>query len=1146
MLDSKQKEENPSSDIKSSRLKPSGSTESTSAGSSGSSEPKEENPTVNLVSKKPAERKDLKNKSSESHASNTKVPSNKESPVSVKKKGVGRKSASANSKSKQTQKNSKRPKFLDIKVDPTKVSLKNSFSFPVKHIPNLNRRRDQERCLVGLVALLFLLFFFLLFIYFSTTNQSIAQVTGELPETNSPTFEPTHPTTEPTKSPTSFPYIQCNSLDDAYTSQFYFSHYVSGFNAQDVALDPQLNPSVKEMFEQKVRKWLPGIAPSVYMSQNSNQQNVERNDFLLGLSFCNVTTVLLTSIDTQETDFIFSQVTVEEDPLLFSNLLVNTFEEYKNLRARVYVEVRWPEVDLLAGKGGTVADNLIGDGVTLGSGVMCKDVVRNEDDPPRYTICTRQIYLSNTIRFFEIFDDTMEILSARRLSSQRVFTFLTLTNEYKTETSALGWRSSFRGKDPILHSVYNAFLKTQAYYSLVDELDSVFYDVDKSELEISQEISHRELQDFFLFSSGVNKTRVHHQNAIQRLFTSDELVTLEPFLFFSMTLHDGCTLPTEVGLIDFSASEKIILETCLDSNVCINNLPVGLNLSNASGYKIYDSVNDTQERDNKLLLGAADQAQASVAKLVEKMSSSEFNFLGSNDCIHASQAREKLRTQQREPSFFQGSEIEGVIVLLADDLGKADVSIYDKLYNIKSSVNRPETKAVDKIASESILFTNLYSNSPVCSPSRGALLTGKHPFHKHNKLHGAIAIDNSNNKKKGTIRFLGEDTEDYQFNLNHAFKANGFSTAHFGKWHLGFEGIYPDDEIYGLDQFYLYAANPLPEDRRYKTWDGKTYDTHIDNTGLTFPSYSSDLIMNRTMDFIQNRIAVQEKYFVQVALHNSHAPLNTENIEQDFEDSLSVYKTLVEDQDNSVGNLIEFLESYGKLDKTLVLFVSDNGAENDDRYFNSVGNRYSHQRGHKRSLYEGGIQVPGVLRIPNVTQEIIDEPFSFIDLFPTFVGLLNLSIEEDKYNELEGIDRSCRWVGSCENLINRSLIFEFREPNAGGSCESWGTRFAVRYGDYKVMLEPTNVNHRRVYTSTSFARTEIYNLKVDPEERTNLASLMSTNAELREAYDVARNLLISETQKDTYDISLYPESPERKDSVDMYGFLPQERCELFR
>lgn len=323
------------------------------------------------------------------------------------------------------------------------------------------------------------------------------------------------------------------------------------------------------------------------------------------------------------------------------------------------------------------------------------------------------------------------------------------------------------------------------------------------------------------------------------------------------------------------------------------------------------------------------------------------------------------------------------IIFLTDDQGYGDLSCMGAA-DLK-------TPHLDAMAAGGARFTDWYSNSPVCSPSRAALLTGRYPGNA-----GVRSI------LAGHRRATGLPPE--VPTLATALKELGYQTAMFGKWHLGLaDACRPHqhgfDEWFGFMAgcidfyshiFYWGMAGPKGIDPVHDLWEN---DQEIHEDGR----YFTELITERAVAYIRKAAASDQPFFIYVPYNAPHYPMHAPQRYMDRFPNLpwdrQIMAAMLSAVDDSVGEICAELEKHGLLDDTCMFFTSDNGPSRETRNWLDgtrdpyYGGTAGGLKGHKYSLFEGGIRVPGILRWPAriPAGQVIAEPAASMDVFPTFL-----------------------------------------------------------------------------------------------------------------------------------------------------------------
>jgi uncharacterized sulfatase len=318
----------------------------------------------------------------------------------------------------------------------------------------------------------------------------------------------------------------------------------------------------------------------------------------------------------------------------------------------------------------------------------------------------------------------------------------------------------------------------------------------------------------------------------------------------------------------------------------------------------------------------------------------------------------RLAAAERPPS---------IVLVLADDLGWADLGSYGNRFN--------ETPRIDRLAAEGLRFTDFYAAAPVCSPTRAALLTGLHPARLGLTAHipGHWRPFERLVEPPIAMRLpAGVET------LPARLRALGYATAHFGKWHLAWDGA-PRPQDVGFDESFEIGGHTVPAARR------------VD--GGTQPGRTAEELARRAVRFIEAQ--GERPFFVYVAHNAVHIPLDaTPERLAHYRDkpaaegyaSLPVYAALLEEMDASVGVVLDALARLSRARDTIVVFTSDNGGlVREAGGWPATSN--GPLRDEKGTLYEGGIRVPAIVRWPGVVSAATTTAATAVttDLFATLL-----------------------------------------------------------------------------------------------------------------------------------------------------------------
>ncbi|KPK87899.1 MAG: hypothetical protein AMS27_01090 [Bacteroides sp. SM23_62_1] len=400
------------------------------------------------------------------------------------------------------------------------------------------------------------------------------------------------------------------------------------------------------------------------------------------------------------------------------------------------------------------------------------------------------------------------------------------------------------------------------------------------------------------------------------------------------------------------------------------------------------------------------------------------------------------RTQKQEVE----KKLPNIIYILADDLGIGDLSCYGQ--------QMFTTPNIDKLAEEGIRFTQHYSGSTVCAPSRSVLMTGQHTGHTPIRGNKRVPLPDS------TVT------------IAEMLKEAGYVTGIFGKWGLGLlHGDGPDKGYpinQGFDVFVGYDDQGLAH--RYYPQNIRYNDSIIPLAGndhIRQVTYAPDIIQQRALEFIEDNTT--SPFFLYYATIIPHAELIVpeDSIIRKFEGRFeeipyqgedygvenfnpagycsqiqprAVFAAMVTRLDMYVGQIIQVLNDHKLLDNTIIMFASDNGTHleggHDPLYFNSSGGL----RGHKRDLFEGGIRSPFMVFWPGTINpgRISDHISAFEDFMPTVAEIIGIPCPEN----IDGISFLPTLLDMGEQPEHDYLYWEFHEQNG---------KQAVRKGKWKAV-----------------------------------------------------------------------------------------------
>ncbi len=429
------------------------------------------------------------------------------------------------------------------------------------------------------------------------------------------------------------------------------------------------------------------------------------------------------------------------------------------------------------------------------------------------------------------------------------------------------------------------------------------------------------------------------------------------------------------------------------------------------------------------------------------------------------------------------------VFFLADDLGYMDVGF-----------NNPktfyETPNLDSLAASGMVFTDFYAASPVCSPTRSSILTGKHPARTG-------ATNYFSGRRNGKFDAADFETQMAleEITLAEALKENGYRTFFGGKWHLGGEGASPTDQGFDINRGGGENGHPRSFFSPYKNVENLSPGPEGE--------YLTSRLADESIDFLNETAKSKEPFLLYLSFYSVHTPLQApeELVEKyekkaaqmgfsdeagsfdvgrerqvwpDTEEARTVrvrqdhatYAAMVESLDSAVGRILQRLDALNLRDNTAIVFTSDNGGLSTSEGLPTSNLPY---RGGKGWIYEGGIREPMTVRWPGVTSAgtRCTVPTVTTDLYPTFLEMAGLPLKPDQ--TLDGKSFVTLLRNPFAKFDRGPLFFHYPHySNQGGFPAS-----AVRVGDYKLIQDLEDGAY------------ELYNLESDKKEHNNLEQLES-------------------------------------------------------
>ena len=398
-------------------------------------------------------------------------------------------------------------------------------------------------------------------------------------------------------------------------------------------------------------------------------------------------------------------------------------------------------------------------------------------------------------------------------------------------------------------------------------------------------------------------------------------------------------------------------------------------------------------------------------------------------------------------AFGAATRPPNIVIFLADDLGWGDLGVQ----------GHPviKTPNLDAFAKQGARLTQCYAASAVCSPSRSAILTGRTPY------------------RNGVFTWIPEGRDVHlrtsELALPRLLRERGYATCHVGKWHL--------------NSHFNQPTQPQPGDHGYDWWlatQNNAAPSHENPTNFVrngrpvgpVKGYSAPFIVDEAVTWLREHRDPAKPFLLSVWTHEPHYPIKSDPafkaLYPDLADDIQrEHHANVTQLDHAFGRLMRALDELKLTGETLVFFTSDNGPEGDGIRSPGRGSTGG-LRGRKRSVYEGGIRVPGLVRWPGrvAPDSVSDEPVIGSDIFVTALRAAGAPVPSDRV--IDGGDLLPSLAG---RPVERARPLYWRCVIAPEPLKT-----AMRIGDWKILADE------------GLTRFELYNLRRDRAEKTELSA----------------------------------------------------------
>jgi len=397
------------------------------------------------------------------------------------------------------------------------------------------------------------------------------------------------------------------------------------------------------------------------------------------------------------------------------------------------------------------------------------------------------------------------------------------------------------------------------------------------------------------------------------------------------------------------------------------------------------------------------------------------------------------------------NEKPNVVLIFTDDQGTIDVNCYGS-----KDLHTPN---LDKLARRGVRFTQFYVGAPVCSPSRAALLTGRYPQR--------AGLTSNSGGNRGLLP--------QQFTIAEMLRENGYRTALFGKWHLG-EAPELSPLSQGFDQFFGHKKGCIDNYSHFFYWSGPNVHDLWKNNSVHWEDgkYFPDMVVREAVRFLEEN--KNRPFFLFLPFNIPHYPLQGQEKYRQMVSHLpeprKSYAALVSTLDEKIGKVIDKIDQLGLREKTIIIFLSDHGHSVEVRT-NSGGGSAGPYRGHKFTLWEGGIRVPCIISWPGEIpqNQVRDQIAISTDWLPTIANYCHVKLPDHK---IDG--KNIASVIASGNTVSPHFVLHWEHSK----------QWAVRKDQWKLVVNgPDSMHHGNKIPQEKIFLSD---LEKNPGESNNLAS----------------------------------------------------------